>query len=328
MIEIKNLAGAVIYRYDPDAAAKEACCEGECGVACALVQGIREGVSFARADLFGADLRWANLSGGDFTGADLRYAHMADAKLSRTKFDGALLEGIIYGHGDAFAMLHPSRIYEIRDATGSTLYRCQLPGWVAAKDERKKVRYAVEKAVAAGVSLHGAVLRDVDLSRMKMDKADFSGADFTGSNLTRSNCAESNFTGSCLEDANLTLSFFTGATLDSASMIRCCLDKASFYKASMRRTNLTRARVEWSFMDGADLTEATFAHAYLHDARFMQEANLTKTDFTCARMRNARLDTAVMDETNFTEADLSDIDIPAAAFAKATLDRAVGLAAA
>jgi len=49
------------------------------------------GSNFSRANLYGAELYWANLSGADFSGANLELAKLTGAKLYRANLSGAYL---------------------------------------------------------------------------------------------------------------------------------------------------------------------------------------------------------------------------------------------
>jgi hypothetical protein len=54
---------------------------------------LRDDPAGSRADLRGADLRWANLSGANLSGADLRWANLSGANLSGANLSGANLSG-------------------------------------------------------------------------------------------------------------------------------------------------------------------------------------------------------------------------------------------
>ena len=58
-----------------------------------------------RADLGGADLRWANLGDANLRGADLRGANLSDADLSGADLRGANLSDAIYGSCTSFLAL-------------------------------------------------------------------------------------------------------------------------------------------------------------------------------------------------------------------------------
>jgi hypothetical protein len=98
-----------------------------------------------RADLSGADLRWADLSGANLSGAYLRWAYLSGANLSGADLRWADLSGANLSGADL---------------SGANLSGANLSG-----------------AYLSGANLSGAYLRWADLSGADLSGADLSGAD-------------------------------------------------------------------------------------------------------------------------------------------------------
>ena len=131
-----------------------------------------------KADLSGADLRWANLSGADLREADLYRANLSGADLSGADLRVADLKGANLSGADLrWANLRSA------DLSGADLYRANLSG---ADLRGADLRSAdLSGADLRGVDLRGADLRSadlrgVDLRGADLRSADLSGADFSG----------------------------------------------------------------------------------------------------------------------------------------------------
>jgi hypothetical protein len=114
--------------------------------------GGREGASadFSNGDLYGANLRDANLHGADLSGANLRWANLSGADLRWANLHGANLSGA-----------------DLRDAN---LYGANLSG--------ADLRWA---------DLRGASLSDANLHGANLHGADLHGANLYGANLHGAN---------------------------------------------------------------------------------------------------------------------------------------------
>ena len=112
----------------------------------------------SRANLYGANLSWADLTGATLYGADLSRANLSGADLT-----GATLSGADLSRANLSGA----------DLTGAKLYWADLS------------RANLSGANLYGADLTGAKLYWADLSRANLSGADLSGADLTGATLTR-----------------------------------------------------------------------------------------------------------------------------------------------
>jgi hypothetical protein len=109
-----------------------------------------------------ADLRGANLSGADLSGVDLRGANLSGADLSGVDLRGANLSG---------ADLYGANLYGA-DLSGADLSGAYLRG------------ADLSEADLSEAYLRGAYLRGADLSGADLSEADLRGADLSGADLS------------------------------------------------------------------------------------------------------------------------------------------------
>ena len=127
-----------------------------------------------RADLSGADLRFADLSGADLRFADLRLADLRFANLSGADLRGSDLSGAYLRSADL-------RFADLRfaDLSGADLRGSDL----------------------SGANLHGSDLRGSDLSSAYLSGAYLSGADLSGAYLSGAYLSGSDLSGAYLRGA-------------------------------------------------------------------------------------------------------------------------------
>lgn len=160
-------------------------------------------------------------------------------------------------------------------------------------------REAVERALAAGESLAGAVLVEVDLSGL-----DFSGRDLSGAVLVRCDLRGCRFVRAQLAGAVLDESVLDRAVFDQASLAGAQLDRVRGEDVSFRGALLEDAHGERAFLPRADLRHAHAArlsipNAHLPDALFdgaiLDAAELSGCELTRARFVDASLIDAWLD---------------------------------
>ena len=155
-----------------------------------------------KADLRGAALRKANLSGADLRKANLRKANLSGADLTMANSSEVDLKGAdLNGASLIMADLNGANLSEA-DLTGADLSGVNLS------------EASLWRADLTGADLRGAALRKADLSGAALRKANLSGADLrkanlSGTDLNRANLSEADLTRSQLvwtnfEEANLT----------------------------------------------------------------------------------------------------------------------------
>lgn len=138
--------------------------------------------AYLKGDLRGADLRGAKLDQaqltGDFEGADLRGVSLRDARLLRSRFARARLEGVD---------LRSVRGAESSDFSyailrGTTLESVSFVGTEGEWRRPKSQGWA--HVPTGGTSLRGADLREANLRSAILSRCDLRDADLRGANLT------------------------------------------------------------------------------------------------------------------------------------------------
>ncbi len=128
------------------------------------------------------------------------------------------------------------------------------------------------------ISLAGAVLPGIVLSRSKLVESDFCHADLTGASF---------------QGALMTSAKFSGASLRLAKMQRAVVVKGDFSKASLERADLREANLQQAYfgmadLSNADLSEANLRGAYLINAN-LRGANLCGADLKGAKVTEEQL---------------------------------------
>jgi uncharacterized protein YjbI with pentapeptide repeats len=149
-----------------------------------------------RADLSGAQLRFADLNGADLIEADLTGADLIEADLTRAFLTGADLTGSVLPGADL---------------TGADLIEADLTG-----------------AVLSGADLTGAVLPGADLTGAHLDHADLTRAYLRVADLTGAYLYHADLTGADLAFADLSSAILAGADLSNADCTRAALWYADF----------------------------------------------------------------------------------------------------
>jgi len=194
-----------------------------------LSEAVLVGASLARADLAGANLHHALMVGANLLDADVD---------SATDLGTALLDGVRSGSLDGTTALLP-------------------PGWSVSKGHLVGPRADLAYADLSGASLAGRSLQESYLTG-----ADLSGADLAGADLQNVEATFASFDGSDLESALMSGSSFDaarfdGADLDGATLTGSSLRSANLSSASLRSAALAFSDLTLAGMSGADLTGAT-----------------------------------------------------------------------
>jgi uncharacterized protein YjbI with pentapeptide repeats len=126
------------------------------------------------------------------------------------------------------------------------------------------------------------------------------GADLRGADLKRANLAGADLGKAKLEDANLSGAYLLATDLRGADLVVASIRGADLRVASLSGANLRAADLSGANLNPADLSEANLSRANL------REANLSK-----ANLIKANLIMATVDNTNFSNADLSGASLMA-----------------
>jgi len=191
------------------------------------------------------------------------------------------------------------------------------------KFTREQVLDLATKANMAGkkLDLHGADLRDVDLSGMGLHSANFSGVDLRGANLTHTYIHEANLVGADLRGANLyhtNLGYanLRGADLRGAQIAYASLTHANFKQANLEGLDFASVQAPNANFYQANLRETTFRDMSGYGMKF-HGADLTKAEFSNSRTANSIFHEATLDGALFH--DLADATNYSLDFAGATL---------
>lgn len=195
------------------------------------------GADMSGVTLVGANLREADLGGACLNGADLRGADLAD-----THLDGAgLIRCRLVTSNLEFASLVDT-VTTGADFTEASLIRATL---TRAGLSRAFLRGAnLREAELRGATLVRADLRDAGLMDADMSECVLSGADLSGANLSGSRLVGADLLGVDLSRANL-----HGADLRGAKLIDSLLKGAN-----LTRADLTGASLNGACLDDVELS--------------------------------------------------------------------------
>lgn len=186
------------------------------------------------ADLSGADLRDAELTGVNLNNAVMNSTNFIRARLNRAKLSNSHL-------------------------AGANLSSAQL----IAADLRQSV---LENASLTGADLGEAKLDRANLQGARLGQVKAVGGEFSFTNLSESNLygaqlSRVNFSNANLKDADLGLTKLVGANLKNAQL----------QNAKLRNANLSAADLRGANLAGADLQGATFADQTVKSNQFIEK---------------------------------------------------------
>jgi uncharacterized protein YjbI with pentapeptide repeats len=189
-------------------------------------------VDLSEANLRGADLRNANLSG----------AYLNKADLNRANLTGADLGG---------AYLRRANLAEA-SLNGADLRTADLRG----ADFRR--------ANLVEANLKGAELKGADLRRANLVEASLDGADLQGADLRKANLANANLDGADLQGASLVDAILNQANLRGVNLTGAYLSGAYFNGAHLRDANLSKADLRFVLLKNTDLIGANLTGCRIH----------------------------------------------------------------
>lgn len=189
--------------------------------------------------------------------------------------------------------------------------------------------------VAVEATMVGWKLGDIDLTRSQFQDADLSEADLTGSTLKgvemeRAKLLGTKLINASLEEANMRKADLTGADLGGADLRFADLSYVTLIKADLRNAYLGGA-----YLNEANLSHAKLGHALLGspeedsgrdptdflssilECALLNDADLTRVDFTAAKLIDTNLQRAVLVEAKLVDATLDGADLSGAILEKA-----------
>jgi uncharacterized protein YjbI with pentapeptide repeats len=195
----------------------------------------------------------------------------------------------------------------------------------------------LSKTRLIGSKLVGTNLRDADLSKANLSRADLTGALLDGADLTAAMLGGAKLTGMSLTGATLSRLDLPGADFSG-----CTGDGADFSKANLSKARFVGAKLPRADFSECKLAQANFSGAELHSARFggalapqinMEGANVTglhgsdQADFTKGNFKNVNgnasiWQASVLDEADFTRAQLAGAQFSEGSLRRTVFDRA------
>lgn len=154
-----------------------------------------------------------------------------------------------------------------------------------------------------GLTMPGARLPSVDLSKANLFRANLQDADLRRAKLSYANLVYARLERAALEDAemmyaNLEEAQFIGAQMPGAILRHSDLTAANFSSANLRGANLGRVEGEDVILTGANLVEAN-----------LEKADLWAAQLSGAKLIGSTLRDANLNQANLNGADLSDADL-------------------
>lgn len=237
----------------------------------------------------------------DLTGLDLSNIHLAGADLR-----DALLEGVDLRGANLVGA----------DFTGATLVRAQLGG--ADLTGARLVR-----ANLGGASLAGALAREpVDFSEAMVWHTDLSQASLPGARFDNVRLFEAKLAGADLTAMSARKATFFTADLTGARLVEATLAGATFIECALGNADLTRASMKSAAFITCRADDAALAEADLENLRVVSASSFARADFTGARLATATLRGTSFTEAKFTRCDLDGCDFSECDLRGAALDRA------
>ncbi len=318
------------------------------------------GVNLADTYLYNLDLRKSNLSRANlekailnntfFQNADLGHANLKGANLRFSLFTDANLTGTDL-RGTDLRGSHLDRVVGLTcEQVKSALIdkSTRLPSYILLAGSSESTFKCIylkkgKKVDLSGENLAGTYLRDLDLrksnlSRANFEKAVLSNKYFQNADLGHANLKGANLTFSYFNDANLTGSDLRGADLDRAVGLTCeqiesavidestrlpdYISLAGFSESTFKCINLKKGK-------GVDLSRVNLADTYLRNMD-LRKSNLSRANFEKAILdytffQSADLGHANLKGANLTFSYFNDANLTGTDLRGANLDRAVGL---
>ena len=220
----------------------------------------------AKANLSGAKLSMANLSGVNFLQTKFSDADISGAKFSNTNLAHANFSNTTLSNATFFR---------------ANLARANLSG-------AKLSNADLSGANLVGANLSGANLVGASLLGTNLSGANLSGANLSVANLLHANLLGANLSNTTLQRTQFMDVQFMGAKLLNADFSNARFRRVDFLGANLSKVNFSNARFWRVIFLGANLSKANFSNARLWRGIFFG-ANLSKAVFNRARLQNTKL---------------------------------------
>ncbi|MEA1936195.1 MAG: DUF2169 domain-containing protein [Thermodesulfobacteriota bacterium] len=171
---------------------------------------------------------------------------------------------------------------------------------------KKLTREEVIERYEKGESLEGAILSEIDLSKL----------DLHGINLSQAQCQKTKFCESNLDGAIFNQTLAQEADFSKASLRNMKSEKGIFSKALFKEANIASADIDSAILQEADLTKANCAGAKLK-MTILQKAKLNQVN-----LADADANMCVFSDADASDADFGRVKLFKCLFQKTVLDRA------
>lgn len=273
---------------------------------CILVDADLSSADLRAAGLKSAQLVRANLSGANLEQAILKDARLHNAKLLRARLARIVADGAEFCDADLsdadFEAAQLQGALLNADLTRTRFVRADLYGTVfegATIEDTDFTGACLEEATLTGLDLrsaefHGAMLKEADLARCRLD-----GQHMPGVNLCKANLSHADMTGSCLAHADL-----SGADLRGAGLAEIEWERADLSGADLRHCSFHAGSSRSGLVDSFIASEGTRTGFYTDD--YDEQLYRPVEEIRKANLRGADLRGANVEHTDFYLVDLRD----------------------
>lgn len=258
---------------------------------------ILSGVNFKNTDLSGAILEEANLEKADLSTANLSGANIKDADLTEAKLIGAdLTEALLEG-----------ALFEKTEMHRAILDRVKAENAIFSESNLTETLF------------RNSILHAADFSNCILDRANFQAADLSEAcvegatgiqvNMAEADLAELRASNGCdfshgiFRLAKGKESMWEKANLTGADFTYCQMEGADFSSTNLSNANFSAANMKFTRFTKANLTGATLLQMNLFQGS-LEKTNLTKTDFSGSNLYGVEFLDAVFAETAFKSSNL------------------------
>jgi uncharacterized protein YjbI with pentapeptide repeats len=297
--------------------------EAPCLTRESVIEGAKQGVTFANEDLNGLDLscikidrlnlQAAILSGVNFKNTDLSGAMLAEANLARADL--------------SYANLRDANLKDA-DLTGANLTGADLTG--ACLEDALFENANMQKTILNNVNAENAIfsetnlteatlinslLKSADFSKCLLDKTNFQGADLSEASVEGATGQQVN-----MAETNLTeLRASNGCNFSQGSFRQSTGKESIWAKAILTEADFTYSQMEGADFSSANLTSANLSAANMKFARFTK-ANLTDAILEQMNLFQGSLEKTNLTRTNFRGANLYGVEFLDAIFAETVVE--------
>lgn len=306
---------------------------------------------FNGANLFGAQLVEADLSGIQMKGAKLKFVNFNGSSLVGADLSGAVLDGVTMvttnlentDLNDASLVNANLLRAKLNEGTQISLdqvgVKPEIRGlqdiitWYKNSPYKDDIGFALnltkffedvdpksidwknlETFEDIYLDLSGLNLDGIDLSGLNLEGFDFSGASLVGANLSGTTLKKADFSGAILDEANL----------KDANLVEAQLANASLRSANLENVNFDSADLQSANLDGANIVETDFFKANLSEAS-ANAATLDSASLLDANIRGLSLKESKIIGSTLAFTKLAGVDLAGADLTEANLHEQVSL---